>query len=111
MQDALINPAPVEEFELSDWQRARLLGFIERFDSCYSDGSFDKDAGWSDVELLVIALRAAGILGYQRESLEQLFRDEFNVEGLTEGVLSTALSIAMMADAEQRLLCACGGKN
>ena len=101
-----------EEFALSEEQRSKLLGFIERFDKAFSDGSFEKEHAWSDVELLALGLRVAELLGFEGEALERLFCDEFNVEGIgEEGVLSTALSIAMMVDAEQRLLCACGGKN
>lgn len=101
----------VEEFALSEEQRCKLLGFIERFDQCYSDGSFDASGQWNDIELIALSLRVAEILGYERESLEQLFRDEFNIVDVTEGDLGTALSIAMMADIEQRIRCKAGGRN
>jgi hypothetical protein len=109
-------PPPPEsglrEFELSEEQRTKLLGFVERFDKVSSDGSFDASGQWNDVELIALALRASEILGFERESLEQLFRDEFNIEGMgEEEVLSSVLSIAAMVDIEQRIRCKAGGRN
>ena len=101
-----------DEFELSDDQRAKLLSFIERFDQLYGDGDFDAKAEWSTPELLALSLRAAEILGYSGQDLEQFFAKEFDVAGLGESeVINDMLVCAMMVDVEHRIRVAAGGRN
>jgi hypothetical protein len=101
-----------DEFELSDDQRAKLLSFIVRFDQLYGDGDFDAQAEWSTAELLALSLRAAEILGYSGQDLEQFFAKEFDVAGLGESeVINDMLVCAMMVDVEHRIRVAAGGRN
>ena len=100
-----------DDFTLSESQRTKLIAFVEQFDATFSDGSFDTAAEWTDPELLALALRAAEILGFEGAALEQFFCDEFGVAGISEGDLGTLISIAMLADVENRIRCAAGGRN
>jgi hypothetical protein len=110
MTDVPELPEYIEE--LSSEQREKLLEFIEQFDQCYNDGSFDKGAQWNDAELLALGLRVAEILGFEGESLERLFYDEFGVSGMgDEGAIGDMLAIAMRVDVENRIRCAGGGRN
>jgi hypothetical protein len=98
--------------ELSDDQRARLLAFLERFGQLYGDGDFDAKAEWSTPALLALSLRAAEILGYSGQDLEQFFAKEFDVAGLGESeVINDMLVCAMMVDVESRVRAAAGGRN
>jgi len=98
--------------ELSDSQRTKLIAFIVRFDQLYGDGDFEAKAKWSTPELLALALRAAEILGYSGQDLEQFFAKEFDVTGLGESeVINDMLVCAMMVDVEHRIRVAAGGRN
>jgi hypothetical protein len=98
--------------ELSDDQRAKLIEFIMRFDQIFGDGDFDAKAEWSTPELLALSLRAAEILGYSGQDLEQFFAKEFDVAGLGESeVINDMLVCAMLVDVEHRIRVAAGGRN
>jgi hypothetical protein len=97
--------------ELSQDQRAKLFSFVEQFDAIFGDDDFDRNAEWSTPELLALGLRAAEILGYSGQDLEQFFAKEFDVAGVTEGDLDTMLAVAMQTDVEKRIRCAAGGRN
>src|SRR5882762_11071975 len=97
-----------DEFELSDDQRGKLINFVARFDQLHGDGGFDVKAEWSDAELLALALRAAEILGFEGEALEQFFVKEFGVAGVTGDTLGVALACAKMLDVELRVRAAAG---
>ncbi len=101
-----------DEFELSALQRTALLDFITRADATSGDGSFDPRAEYAgDAVLIATALRAGLLLGYDAAGLEALFRREFEISGITEGVLGSVMGLAMLADTEGRLRAAAGGKN
>ena len=100
-----------EDLTLSDDQRGKLLEFVAQFDLLYGDADFDCQAEWSDAELLALALRAAEILGFEGDALERFFCDEFGVAGITEGDLGTLINIVTVADVENRIRAAAGGRN
>jgi hypothetical protein len=98
---------------LSTDQRSKLLAFIERADAIIGDGDFDPDPddAWTDAELMALSLRGAQVLSFSGERLEELFRVEFNIAGVTEGQLGDWLAVIMPLDAERRVLAAAGGRN
>src|SRR5207253_6881784 len=100
-----------DEFELSDLQRDRLSDFIGRADAIIGDGSFNPEAEYIHPELMALALRAAQISGYEGTHLDELFRQEFELAGVTEGDLGDWLAIVMLADVEARIKAAAGGRN
>jgi hypothetical protein len=100
-----------DESELSDLQRTALLDFVATADATIGAGDFDQQAEWTDAELMALSLRAASLLGFAGDRLEQLFRREFGVSGVTEGDLDTLLAVIMLADVETRIKAAAGGKN
>jgi hypothetical protein len=105
-------PEPEYVEELSSEQREKLLEFVEQFDQCFSDGSFDKDYAWPDVELIALALRVAEILGFEGETLEQFFCNEFGIAEMgAPGALADMLAIAIRYDVEERIRVAAGGRN
>ena len=61
--------------------------------------------------LIATALRAGLLLGYDNDGLERLFRREFGLAGMTEGILSSVMAVAMLANTEGRLRAAAGGRN
>lgn len=100
-----------DELELSDEQRTALVDFVARADATIGDGTFDTQGEWSDAELMALTLKAAMILGYNGNSLEQLFEEQFGLAGINEGDLETWLAVIMLADVENRIKAAAGGKN
>ena len=97
--------------KLSTDQRTKLLTFIERADAIIGDGDFDSGAEWTDAKILALSLRSAGILGFTDDRLEQLFRVEFGIAGVTEDELGDWLAVIMLVDAERRILAGAGGRN
>ena len=104
-----LSPPYLEQ--LSAGLRGRLLEFISQSDQIIGDGDFDRSREWQDCELMALALRAAQILGYENERLEELFRDKFGIGGVTEGLLGEWLAAVMRLDLERRILVAAGGRN
>jgi ABC-type lipoprotein release transport system permease subunit len=51
------------------------------------------------------------LLGYEDTSLERLFEREFAITGVTGGDLGTWLAVVMLADVENRIKAAAGGRN
>ena len=97
--------------QLSAGLRGRLLEFISQSDQIIGDGDFDRFREWRDCELMALALRAALILGFEDNRLEELFRDKFGIGGVTEGLLGEWLAAVMRLDIERRILIAAGGRN
>lgn len=106
-----MTPQPPNLEKLSTNQREKLLNFIVRADAIIGEGEFNRCDAWTDAELMVLALRAAQILGYENECLEQLFCAEFGIAGVTEGQFGDSLCVAMLLNTEQRILIAAGGRN
>jgi hypothetical protein len=112
---------PEPNFEtLSGTQRAKLIEFLERADAI-TGYTFNSWTDLSDLEhlgdalfdadLIARSLRIAQTLGYEGYLLEQLFRREFGIAGISQGNLGDWLSLLSLADAEKRILVACGGRN
>ena len=97
-------------FELLDWQRSRLVEFINQADAIIGLRDF---IGYSDdPEILALALRVAQILGYEGERLERLFCSEFRVGGVTQSaILGDWLAALDLVDMEKRIMAAAGGRN
>ena len=97
--------------QLSAGLRGRLLEFISQSDQIIGDGDFDRFREWRDSELMALALRAALILGFEENRLEELFRDKFGISDVTEGLLGEWLAAVMRLDLERRIMVAAGGRN
>ena len=101
-----VEPEYLEQLSLS--QRETLLAFISRADAIIGNYTFTAQ---TDAEILALSLRGAHILGYENDRLEELFRDEFWIVGVTEGLLAEWLAVVMRLDFERRILVAAGGLN
>jgi hypothetical protein len=64
-----------------------------------------------DNALLALALRAAELLGMEQDEIAEFFVREFDIAGTTQGNLGTCLALAMLIDAEKRLIARGGGRN
>ena len=95
--------------KLSPDQCEKLLTFIDQADAIIGEGDFDRGNAWEDCEIMALALRAAQILGFTNERLEDLFCREFGISGVTEGQLADWLAVIMLVDVERRIRCAAGG--
>ena len=92
---------------MAAWWRC---SYFLRADATIGDGLFGTEYV-GDAALIATALRAGLLLGYEGAQLEQLFRREFEISGITEGVLGSVMGLAMLANTEGRLRAAAGGRN
>jgi hypothetical protein len=104
-------PEPEYIEELSSEQREKLLNFIDQAGHIFGGTDFGRYDRAEDCGIMALALRTALILGFEGESLEHLFRREFGIADITEGVLETWLAVITMIDIEKRIRCAAGGRN
>jgi hypothetical protein len=99
---------------LSTGQREKLIEFLTQADAIIGNEGFDcyDYDEWRDCEIIACALRRSQILGYQGERLERLFCSQFAIADITaEGPLSDWLAVLSVADAEKRIMVACGGRS
>jgi hypothetical protein len=100
--------------KLSSDQREKLIEFLTQADAIIGSRGFDcyDYDEWRDCEIIACALRRAQTLGFENERLEELFQREFGIAGVTEGqLIADWLAVLLLADAERRILVACGGRN
>lgn len=73
---------------------------------------FDQYDMRMDAGILVLAQRAALILGYEGERLETLLRDEFAILDVTQSaIIDTWLAALDLVDVEKRIRATAGGRN
>jgi hypothetical protein len=106
-----MTPEPNLE-ELSADQRTKLIEFLTQADAIIgNEDSYHYDDEWYDAEIIARSLRIAQTLGYEGERLEKFFEKEFEIAGITQGILSGWLAVLSLVDVEERIRVAGGGRN
>lgn len=97
--------------KLSPNQRDRMLEFIGQSAAVIGGTDLDKSILLTDPQIVVTAMKCAVILGYQEQNLEEFFRREFRIAGITEGDLGGCAEFTSLMNIERRIRVAAGGMN
>jgi hypothetical protein len=107
MSTTLTSPAE----KLSNYQRVRMLKFIGQSSAIIGGTDLDKYSLLTDPQIVVTAMKCAVILGREGQDLEEFFRREFRITGITEGDLGGCAAFISLMNIERRICVAAGGQN